>query len=421
MARLGELGYAVRALRGYFAVNLPVGPTVQRDFRLDTLSALLFGVFNGSVISFLYVVGRTIGVSPFAISVMVAMPALGAILSLPISLVMQGRNARGFMFTAWALGRGVMVLTVFFSAPLPYVIIASVFLISSSIASPFYAAVMQHVYPREFRGRLMSLVRVGSGLMTTLTSLLVGVLLGDLHVRFGLVFAVGTFCALVSLLIFSHVTPVRAAPRPRQSLRDTFGILRRDRRFAVYQAAVFVMGFGNIIGGTLYPLVVVDKLHAGYSAFGVLTVLSSAGYLASFFVWGRVVDRTGPLFTMLLVGSCVTLMPLGMLLAPGVWWLIPVAVLTGITLAGFELGVFSAVIHYSSPPDVPLYMGLHSIFAGIRGLIAPFVAIAILRGHHFSPALTSGLLLCLLGTVVIWNGARTEDRAALQAAPSPQG
>lgn len=410
MSTFGSAGYALRALRGSFALADPVDARVRRDFHLDAIGSALFGVFNGSVISYIYVVGRTIGVSPLGISVLVAMPAVGNILSLPISMVVQGPHARRFMLGAWSVGRALVLLTLLFGAPLPYILIMALYLVSSSIATPFYAAVMQHIYPREARGRLMSLVRVGSGLMTTLTSLLVAWLLGGRLLPYQTVFAIGAVAALVSLAVFARVTPVRAAPRPRESLRAAFATVRHDRRFAVYQGAVFVMGFGNIISGTLYPLVVVDKLHAGYGPFGVLTVCAALGYLLSFFAWGRVVDRKGPLFTMGLVAIIVVTFPLGMLLASGVWWLAPVIVLTGVSNAGFEIGPYNAVIAYApTHHDVPRYMALHSYFSGMRGLIAPFVATAILAGHHYTPALSCALALTVLGAAAIWLGARAEQ------------
>jgi hypothetical protein len=273
---------------------------------------------------------------------------------------------------------------------------------------------MEHIYPREFRGQLMSLVRVGSGTATTLTSLLVAVLLGSFHVRFGIIFAVGTVLTLISLAIFSRVTPAVGKPRPRRSIRQSFAILKRSPRFAEYQLAVFIMGFGNILSGTLYPLVVVDKLHGGYGAFGVLTVCTSLGYLLSFFTWGRVVDRKGPLFTMLLVGASAVGGPLVMLLAPGVLWLIPAALLAGVNAAGFELGVYSAVIHYAqdTPHEVPHYMAVHSYFSGVRGITAPFLATAILAVSNYYLALGAALLCTLAGTGLLWDRVRAQAQLA---------
>lgn len=405
--------YAARAMRGFFALNLPIAPQVRRDFRLDLIGAIMFGVFNGSVISYLYVVARTIGVSPLGISVLVAMPAIGAILALPISLSIQGEGARRFMFLSWTLGRALMLVPLLSQAVPLYFVVSAGFLISSSVATPFYAAIMQHIYPREFRGRLMSLVRVGSGAATTLASLLTAWLLGSVHLAFSIVFGAGAALAILSLLAFSRITRFVPPPRARQSLRETFAILGRDRPFTTYQIGVMVMGLGNIMAATLYPLVIVDKLHAGYGSFGILTICSSLGYLTSFFVWGRIVDRTGPLFTIFLVGACTITQPLGMLLAPGVYWLMPVALFGGFIMAGFELGIYSAAIHYAgaTPHEVPRYMALHSNFSGMRGLAGPFLATAILGTRHYGLALGCALLLTAGGTALLWSRHRAQQPA----------
>ncbi len=415
MRQRGAVAYAARALHGYFAINLPVSAAVQRDFRLDLTGAVLYGLFNGSAVGYIYVVARTIGVSQTGISVLMAMGAVGAILSLPVSLIPRGGNGgRALMFAAWSVGRAVLVLLLFFSSPAPYMLFASIFLISSSIAMPFYAEILQHIYPREFRGQLMSLVRVGSGAATTIASLATAWLLGSRHVAFQAVFAGGALLAVMSVYTFSKVTPVRPPPRPRPSLGDTFGILRRNTAFAGYQMWVFLMGAGNIMTATLYPLVIVDKLHAGYGPFGVLTVITAMGYLSSFFVWGRIVDRKGPVFTIMLVGMCLLTTPVGMLTVPGVYWLAPFMFVNGIANAGFEIGPFSAVMHYSlsSPRDVPRYMALHSIFSGLRGLVFPFVATLVLAGHHYSLALSTAFSISIAGTFMLWRLARREAAIA---------
>jgi MFS family permease len=423
VSRSVPIRYAARALRGSLFVGAPVSDQVRHDFRLDLIGSMLFGIFNGSVISYLYVVGTTIGVSPVGISFLVAMPAVGSILALPVSLAIRGPGGRRFMFIAWTAGRAAMLLTVLSSAPLLYLVLASIYQVSSNIASPFYAAMMERIYPREFRGRLMSSVRIGSGAITTLTSLVVAALLGSFKVRFGLIFAVGGILSLLSVVTFTRVKVGESKPRPRRSLRQAFAILKRNPPFAEYQLAVFIMGFGNIIAGTLYPLVVVHKLHAGYGAFGILTVCSALGYLLSFFTWGRVVDRKGPLFTMLLTGIGATAGPAVMLIAPGVYWLIPVALLAGINNAGFELGMYSSVIHFAreSPPEVPNYMAMHMYFSGLRGITAPFLATGILAIGNYNLALGAALLGTFAGTSLLWNRVRAQKREEQMPASAAGG
>jgi MFS family permease len=182
------------------------------------------------------------------------------------------------------------------------------------------------------------------------------------------------------------------------------------------------MGLGNIMAATLYPLIIVDKLHAGYGAFGVLAVVTALGYLGSFFLWGRVIDRLGTLFTMFVIGAMVLFPPLGMMFAPNVFWLMPGALVTGIIAAGFEIVIYSAVIHYAAatPLEVPRYMALHSIFSGLRGLVGPFAATLILAGHHYAISLTSAIAIAATGTYMLWHLFKEEESTTMAAAERAQ-
>src|SRR5664280_990875 len=149
---LASLVYARRAARGLFSLNLPVSATVRRDFTLDLLGASLYGLFNGAVVGYMLVVARTIGVSQFGVGFLVATPALGAMLSLPVSLAVRGNRSRSFLMLTFYLSRAPLLLLVAFASPAPYIMAVAAFYIFGSLSSPFYAEVMQHIYPREFRG-----------------------------------------------------------------------------------------------------------------------------------------------------------------------------------------------------------------------------------------------------------------------------
>ena len=418
---MGRVGYALHAARGMFALNLPVSARVRRDFRLDFLSGLFFGVFNGSAVAYIFVVARTIGVSQFGIGVLTSMSAVGCMLSLPISLMIKGGAGRTYLFAANYLSRGILLPLVFLHGPPTYIIAISVFYVAGGTTGPFYAEIMQEVYPLEFRGQLMSLVRIGSGSVMTASSLLTAWLLGSGYITYQEVFGIGAVAAVASTYMFSLVTPVRPAPRPRQSMRDAMAVLWRDRPFALYELWVFVMASGAVMAGTLYPLVIVDKLHTGYGPVGVLSVVSSAGYLLSWFGWGKVVDRTGPVLTMIVVSICGLTLPCSMLIAPGAYWLAPAMFLNGVASGGYEVGPIAAAIYFSRarPHDASLYMALHSIILGARGIVFPFVATLLLAGRHYELSIGTALALSLIGAVMLWRLNAKERRAETDSVTQP--
>ncbi len=46
MRSLAAVAYAMRALRGSLSLHLPVSAEVRRDFRLDLIGSILFGIFR---------------------------------------------------------------------------------------------------------------------------------------------------------------------------------------------------------------------------------------------------------------------------------------------------------------------------------------------------------------------------------------
>jgi hypothetical protein len=72
------------------------------------------------------------------------------------------------------------------------------------------------------------------------------------------------------------------------------------------------------------------------------------------------------------------LTPLTYLLAPSVWFLIPLAVAQGIVNASFEITFHTNVVQAAPPGRVLDYATAQSFLLGIRGTIAPFAASILL-------------------------------------------
>jgi MFS family permease len=135
----------------------------------------------------------------------------------------------------------------------------------------------------------------------------------------------------------------------------------------------------------------------------VLAVITALGYLLSWIGWGRVVDRTGPVSTILLAQVFNLALPAGMLLAPSIYWLAPAMFLNGVSNAGFEIGPLASSIHFCSrtPQEVPRYMALHSMLYGTRGLACPFMATLLLAGHRFALSIGTSLVMAIAGTLLM--------------------
>jgi len=247
-------------------------------------------------------------------------------------------------------------------------------------------------------------VRVGAYSALFVVSFIAGHLL-DAGVPFRWLFPASTVIGIAAALCFSRV-PVResaGASEPQTRLSalafwlETVAILKHNKGFRWFAASVMTYGFGNLVAFTLYPLYQVDRLHITNVQVATLTNVASVSSIIAFAYWGHFMDRHGALWTALvnIVIQCV--MPVVYFFS-GAWWhLVPAAVAQGVAGAGIELAYLNVILTLSEEGKEAQYQALHSMLLGVRGTVAPFVAVPILRALGFHASFMLCLALMLIG------------------------
>ena len=164
----------VLALRRY---QSSVPAAFRRNFTLDLTGAILVGVFVATITSFVPVVARRLGASPFLLALITAAPAAGNIIAILAAHYFLGRHKMLYMVCAWSIARGLFLLVPLIVAPLPFAILVMAHWLIISLPLPGYVEVMRQIYPDDYRGRAMAYVRVGFTAVVTLLTPLVGKLL----------------------------------------------------------------------------------------------------------------------------------------------------------------------------------------------------------------------------------------------------
>jgi hypothetical protein len=104
--------------------------------------------------------------------------------------------------------------------------------------------------------------------------------------------------------------------------------------------------------------------------------------------------------------ALVLLMPLGYLLAPSTPFLLPVAVIAGITNAGGDITFFTNIVQLAPRERVGDYAVAQSSLMGIRGTIAPFAASALLPAFSPQMVMIGAMGLMVAGLVVMDRAVR---------------
>lgn len=389
-------------LRQLFGNFIP--DTVWHNWRWDLVAGISSGIYQGCIWTFALQLARgVLHATGFQMGLASAAPAIGYLFAILWARQMEGRSKLPFVTITWTISRGAFLLTPLLVRGTHgrefFVAIICLTPILFSVSTPAYTAIMKDIYPDELRGRLMSYVRIGMALAMLLTARI----MGDWQEHHGLdfrwmfviggVFGVGTAYAF-SRLRLPAVLHANAPPPPVPTfLKQTFSILLWNRGYRWFTISVFASGFGNLVATTLYPIYQVDRFHITPTQIATMMTVTNIASLISLFVWGTFLDRYGSLTAVLLAVILNCLTPLFYATGPNLLWLYFASAFTGFSQSGIDLGYLNTTLMFAEPGRASQYQALHSTFFGLRGTIAPLLAVPML--HALGQDFRATFLVCL--------------------------
>lgn len=358
----------------------PLPEAVRRPAHIDLIAASCFGVFIAACLSFLPVVLRRLGATTEMLALYIAFNYVGLLIS-PLGMrVLKRVPTLEFAVVSWTIGRGSLVLALFAQRAEWLLALTCVFWVCESLPAPAYTRIMTSVYPREYRGRAMSGVRIGMALVIVLTTPLAGAMLD--RVGSPIVFSIVALFGIAAALLFQSMpyvdapAPALAADAPRKH-SGLWRVLRADRTFALYLGTLVCYGLGGVMGAALYPVVQVNRLGLSYTDIGTLSLVQSVFWLAGYAFWGRVLDKRGAIWVLWVNMGLVAVVTATYIFADSIWTLLPAFIAQGLVQGGFELGATNANIELTRGEQVLEYAVLQNIAIGARGIVAPLIGSAL--------------------------------------------
>lgn len=260
-----------------------------------------------------------------------------------------------------------------------------------SAMAPINADLLHTCYAALRRGRIFGIICAAQFLATMLAGLGMGRWLDHDRDAFRIFFpllAALMACGLAAYAVISTrpfwITRHRETNPPRGSwfspLRDMLRILKKDRRFAGYEAAFMSYGVGWMICTALIPAIATDKLHLNYSQFAQATVvIYQLTNVLLLMPVGRAADKLGPMQLAALSFMWLTLYPVTLIFVPAettlgltsATWLGAFAVVYAIGMVGVQLTwTLGPVSLAGDNTKAPQYLAIHSTLVGIRGIVA---------------------------------------------------
>jgi hypothetical protein len=258
-------------------------------------------------------------------------------------------------------------------------------------------------YPTRARARITGRITINTSIVVAGVGVALGWLVGQQGPGWRLAVIAGCLCGLAGTLAFRRLRVRREqdllhAERTRLLEGATFGfegmrsLLARDPAFREYQLAMAMFGAGML---SLTPLMVVCLSEVlGLPTFAQVVVTTSLPIIVMPFAvqpWARYLDRHRVVTFRALHGRVTTiavaLLAAAVLLrAPMLLW--PGALLMGVSLAAGSLGWTLGHNDFAPRGEETRYMALHVTLTGLRGLLAPPLAMA---SYHVLDSIHAGL------------------------------
>ena len=257
-------------------------------------------------------------------------------------------------------------------------------------------------YPRADRARIAGKLATVQALMLSLVGLAMGSLMDVNEELFHIVFPVCALFGLIGTWIYSKVRLrgqkrlARAEKhgdrrdRPTLNPASIVRVLRGDPLYRRFMLWMFIFGIGNLMIAPPLIIALHDRLDVSY-----LSGIMITSGIPSFFMpltiplWARLMDRSHVVrFRSIHAWSFVTVSVL-MLIAAALRSLPLFFVAAAATAVAHGGGVLAWNLghHDFAPPGRDShYMGVHVTLTGVRGILAPFLAVGIYKlFEHLSP------------------------------------
>ena len=277
-----------------------------------------------------------------------------------------------------------------------------------------YTALMRGIYPDRERAHVMGKVRVGASVAGIVAAALAGLYIDLVPAQW--VFAAAALISLPGAVAFFKIEHTSTGGfgmrRPALEIaRDVWA----DRRYRRLMLSFLIFGWGSLMNFAVFPIMLVDHFDAPNTFVGILSAAQSATMVVAYVVVGRLLDRGSSLRQTFIGTVLVLLVPIGYLVAPGYWALLPVALVAGVAQASGELTYHTNVVQMAPPGRLAEYAAAQSLLLGIRGSLAPFAASALLGLFSLHAVLLIGLSFMAAGTLVMVGAIREPAHEAREA------
>lgn len=363
---------------------------------------------------------RVFDLGDLAKSIFLSSTAGGLMVSLfvvPMLLRLKSTISRTAAQVQYAGSAAMAVAAMFPGSPVCFITGLSVGLFCFSMQIPLLTQIYRINYPQRVRGQLFAISAVVRSMAAMCFGFLGGLVLGwDVGNYTWLLWAFAG-SGLVSAFWTQGLPTVDwARPEERHKrLWSSWRWVAVDRDFRTILIAWMVMGFGTLIASCLFVEYLANPVHGvnlpEQSIAWVVGVMPVMMRVVFAYPWGMVYDRVNFFTVRASLNVVFAAAILCFFLGDGIKaWTVGMA-LFGFGNAGGNVAWSLWVTKLAPKHAVAEYMSVHTFLTGVRGMIAPFVAFALIKEVSFQTVgiLSSVAILSASGFITVSARAEGSD------------
>jgi MFS family permease len=409
-----------RGLLSLVRLEIPGNPDTEHNAWVGLVDGMYYSAMVGLTFPFLAVCAIALGANNFMVGMVTSLPAIVALVSqLPGAAIAEGDRSllRVTLRFAMAHRLGYIVLAIVPLLPLPGVTRAWLFIATlavinapSTICGVAWTAMMGQIYPVRLLGTVFGHRSMWCQFATVAATITGGYIID--HVRFpynwSVIFGLSFVLVMASWYYLTKMRVPEREVHPGRRL-PSIAEVRSERRFVTYTIGSLIYHIG--VNMPLPVLAIYYVRHLGLSGtwigiFATVTGLTTA--LLSRW-WGRSADRTSNRAALLRALAGLSPVTLLYLVARGPWTVVPIAALTGVFVAGFNLLIFNTLLETAPATRRSGYVAVFNSLMMATGM-APMLGVAVYERWGLAEALAGAAMLRVAGWA--WLRMRMADGEA---------
>ncbi|MGM0400257.1 MAG: MFS transporter, partial [Chloroflexota bacterium] len=363
----------------------------ERNARLLYLNTAMIGVPSGGIMAFLPIFMARLGASSTLIGALSSLPALLAILVfIPAAVIAERRADHVHVRTVYArLGRLCFLACALvpFIVPTAYLPLTLVLIwilktFPDCVSSTAWTSVIARAIPAERRAHLNSTRWALLSTVSALSSAFFGWLLDSVAfpLNYQLVFFISFVFGWLDPLIFSRIrVPKTKRPKHRKTpglaarIGEYLSPVAQHRPFLLFAAITISYRIALSLPIPLFGLFWVEELAAPDTLIGLRGTVGYVALVVGYLFWGRMANRMGRRLLLISAALGLALYPIATALSPSAIWLLPAAIIWGLTASGIDIGLFDIMMAAMPDERQPLFAAVWSMISNGAIFVGPLL------------------------------------------------